>query len=109
MLGILAHSAICRRLARAESAVLLRAEEDWCRDYQRLSVQHPLEHEQSLTSDREASGPCGLLRPPCWAYSSLGNPVLLVSARAAQWAELMLLITRHFQRVDRTFCGLFVE
>src|SRR5215471_15371415 len=37
--------------------VLQRAPEDWCRGYQRLSVQHPLEHERQQPSEGTAAGP----------------------------------------------------
>ncbi len=69
---------------------LLPAEENWCRDYQRLSVQHPLEHERAASPNQTAA--------PTFAFltAAIGALVLGVQgyllARAAHWLELALLM-----------------
>jgi hypothetical protein len=69
--------------------VLLPVEEDWCRDYQRLSVQHPLEHERV--------GPTAGSAGPTLAFLAVVFGMLVVGlqgyllVRAAQWTELAVL------------------
>ena len=69
--------------------VLLPAEENWCRDYQRYSVQHPLEQER-VQRPNESIG-------PMLGFLVLLFGVLIVGlqgyvlARAAQWSELAVL------------------
>jgi hypothetical protein len=70
--------------------VLLPAEENWCRDYQRLSVQHPLEHER-VASSTETAG-------PAFAFLAAAIGVLVVGlqayvlAQTQRWHELALLL-----------------
>jgi hypothetical protein len=70
--------------------VLQRAPEDWCRPYQRLSVQHPLEHERVPSSGESAA--------PMLALVSVLLGVLLVGLQAGRllraelWLQLGLLL-----------------
>jgi hypothetical protein len=66
--------------------VLLPAPEDWCRDYQRLSVQHPLEHERMPRPSESAV--------PTLAFVAMLLGLFIVGAqayafyRAAEWLQL---------------------
>ena len=67
--------------------MLQPAPEDWCRDYLRLAVQHPLEHERVAASDRDGDADAGVRggaarRSPS---SALQGYVWL---RAGQWLQL---------------------
>ena len=70
--------------------VLPPAEENWCRDYQRLSVQHPLEHER-VSRPTESAGPMILFMAALLGTLIVGLQAYLL-ARAAQWTELTLLM-----------------
>jgi hypothetical protein len=69
--------------------VLLPAEENWCRDYQRFSVQHPLEHER-VTRPGESAGPMlAFVAVLLLTLVACVQGALL--ARAEQWPALVLL------------------
>jgi hypothetical protein len=70
--------------------VLLPAKDDWCRDYQRLSVQHPLEAERAERPTESAGQMLAflaLLLGTC--FVGLQAYVLL---RSARWAEVIALL-----------------
>jgi hypothetical protein len=71
--------------------VLLRVEEDWCREYQRLSVQHPLEHER-VARPTESVGPMLAFFAVMLGALVIGSQAYLL-ARAAEWTELTLLLS----------------
>jgi hypothetical protein len=70
--------------------VMQRAPEDWCRDYQRLSVQHPLEHERVPRPAESAA--------PMLAFVMTMLALLVVGLqgyrllRAEMWLQLGLLL-----------------
>jgi hypothetical protein len=70
--------------------VVQRAAEDWCRDYQRLSVQHPLEHERTPRTGESAA--------PMLAVMLTALVVLVAGlqgyrlVRAELWLQLGLLL-----------------
>jgi hypothetical protein len=69
--------------------VVQRAPEDWCRDFQRLSVQHPLEHERAPRTGENAA--------PMLAFLMTALALLVVGLqgyrllRAEMWLQLGLL------------------
>src|SRR5207248_8213030 len=66
--------------------VLLAAPEDWCRDYQRLSVQHPLEPERTPNPNHSVL--------PTFAFLAVLLGIIvaglqgIVLLRNAEWLEL---------------------
>jgi hypothetical protein len=69
--------------------VLLPAEENWCRDYQRFSVQHPLEHER-VPRPAESAGPMLAFVGVLLVVLLAGVQAYLL-ARAEQWTALVFL------------------
>ena len=69
--------------------VLLPAEENWCRDYQRFSVQHPLEHER-VQQANQGVGPMLAFLAVVLGVAVVGLQGMTL-ARTAQWAELGIL------------------
>ena len=69
--------------------VLLPAPENWCTDYQRFSVQHPLEHERVPTSTQSTMPMLGFVTM-CLVVAVAGLQAYSL-LRAGQWLQLASL------------------
>lgn len=70
--------------------LLLPAEDDWCRDYQRFAVQHPLEGER-LARPSEGAGEMLAFMAMILGTCLVGMQAYML-VRAAQWTELFALL-----------------